>query len=77
MMGEFMNWKCFLYSIYIYMVVCCYNNESGVFLVRYFMGAALLVIIHILHTQKWAAGYNPPLRSGRHTMIEKFINNTN
>lgn len=38
------------------------------------MGIALLVIIHILHTQKWAAGCNPPLRSGRRTMMDKIIN---
>ena len=31
------------------------------------MNAALLVVIHIGFTQGWAAGYNPPLRSGRRT----------
>ena len=31
------------------------------------MCSALLVIIHISLTQKWAAGYNPPLRFGKRT----------
>ena len=38
------------------------------------MGIALLVIIHIPYTQKWAAQYNAPLRSGGHTMMDGFIN---
>ena len=36
-------------------------------LVRYFIDSALLVMIHILLTQKWASGYNPTLRSRRCT----------
>ncbi len=43
-------------------------------LVIYIIGAALLVILHIQKTQKWAAQYNAPLRSGKHTMIGGFIN---
>ena len=39
----------------------------NVFLVRYSIGTPLLVIIHIPRTQKWADGYNPPLRFGRRT----------
>ena len=35
------------------------------FLERYYIDTALLVIIHIGFTQKWAAGYNPPLRFGK------------
>ena len=38
-----------------------------IFWVLYFMDTALLVIIHIILTQKWAAGYNPPLRSVKRT----------
>ena len=34
-------------------------------LVRYFIDSALLVMIHILLTQKWASGYNPTLLSER------------
>ena len=30
------------------------------FLVRYFIYAALLVIIYILYTQKWAGGFTEP-----------------
>ena len=37
------------------------------FLVRYFINAALLVIIHIPRTQKWAAQCNAPLRFGKRT----------
>ena len=37
------------------------------FLVTYFINTTLLVIIHIKYTKKWAAGYNPPLRSGKRT----------
>jgi len=29
-------------------------------------------MIHIPHTQKWAAGCDPPLRSEKHTMMDKF-----
>ena len=43
-------------------------------LVIYIIGAALLVILHIQKTQKWAAQYNAPLRSGKHTMISGIIN---
>ena len=32
------------------------------------------MILHILCTQKWAAGYNPPLRSGRRTERDVFVN---
>ena len=42
---------------------------------RYYINTALLLMIHIICTQKWAAQYNAPLRSGKHTMIGKFINN--
>ena len=38
------------------------------------MGIALLVIIHIPYTQKWASGSDPTLRSGRHTMMDEIIN---
>ncbi len=44
-----------------------------IFWVRYFIIIALLVVIHISLTQKWAAGYNPPLRSGKHTMMGEFL----
>ena len=45
-----------------------------IFWVRYFIIIALLVVIHISLTQKWAAGFNPPLRSGKHTMMGEFLN---
>ena len=32
------------------------------------------MVIHIGFTQKWAAGYNLPLRSGKRTMMGGFIN---
>ena len=38
-----------------------------IFLERYYIDTALLVIIHISKIQKWAAGYNPPLHFGRRT----------
>ena len=55
------------------MTVCCYNNEikyavgvggmlrKGLW-VLYFMCSALLVIIHIPKTQKWARGFTEPSR---------------
>ena len=43
------------------------------FLILYFIYTPLLVIIHIPYTQKWAAGYNPPLRFGGHRMMDGFI----
>ena len=43
-------------------------------LVIYIIGAALLVILHIQKTQKWAAQYNAPLHSGELTMIGGIIN---
>ena len=43
------------------------------FLFRYFIYTTLLVIIHIPSTQKWAAGYNPPLRFGKRKMMGGFI----
>ena len=45
------------------------------FLVRYFIYAALLVIIYILYTQKWAAQRSAPLRSGKLTMMVNILNN--
>ena len=34
------------------------------------MGVALLVAIHIICTQKWAAQCNAPLRFGKRTMTD-------
>lgn len=31
-----------------------------IFLVRYFIGTALLVLIYILYAQKWAEGFTEP-----------------
>ena len=45
-----------------------------IFLARYFINTALLVVIHILHTQKWAAQHSAPLRSVKHTMMGEFLN---
>ena len=42
-------------------------------LVIYIIGAALLVILHIQKTQKWAAQYNAPLHSGELTMMCRII----
>ena len=42
-------------------------------LVLYFIGAPLLVILHIPCTQKWAAQCNAPLRSGKFKMMGEFI----
>ena len=44
-------------------------------LVRYFVNTPLLVGLYISKPSYMAAGYNPPLRSGRHTMIGDIINN--
>ena len=38
-----------------------------IFLILYFIVTTLLVKIHILCTQKWAAQCDAPLRSGKHT----------
>ena len=43
------------------------------FLIRYFIYTTLLLIIHILCTQKWAAQCDAPLRSGRRTMMGEII----
>ena len=51
-------------------VVCCHNSESAVFLVRYFINAALLVMIHISRTQKWAGGHTVP---SRYVCVCEFI----
>ena len=42
-------------------VVYCIMFEVWVL---YYMGSALLVIIHILRTQKWAGGHTVPSRYG-------------
>ena len=59
--------------IYSYLTVCCYNNEIkyaarvgvifgfGVW-VLYFIDTALLLVIHISLTQKWARGFTEPSR---------------
>ena len=59
--------------IYSSLIVCCYNNEIkyaarvgvifgfGVW-VLYCMCSALLVVIHISLTQKWARGFTEPSR---------------
>ena len=57
------NWKTFRRGKYL----------PVIFLARYFIDAALLVIIHIQKTQKWASGYNPPLRSVELTMMCRII----
>lgn len=44
-------------------------------LVRYFVNTPLLVGLYISKPSYMAAGYNPPLRSGIHTMIGDIINN--
>ena len=60
---------------------CIYNCKNlslwyvflrCIFWVLYFMDTALLVRVYIPYTQKWAAGCNPPLRSGAHTMMDWF-----
>ena len=55
--------------------ICCkaklYNVKKG--RINNVKNISLLVIIYIPYTQKWAAGCNPPLRFGRHTMIGGFI----
>ena len=55
--------------------ICVYNRTnhlcekclSVIFLILYFIVTTLLVKIHILCTQKWAAQCDAPLRSGKHT----------
>ena len=55
--------------------ICVYNRTnhlcekclSVIFLILYFICTTLLVKIHILCTQKWAAQCDAPLRSGKHT----------
>ena len=42
---------------WLYVVI---TTKVRIFLVRYFINAALLVIIHIPRTQKWAAGHTVP-----------------
>ena len=44
-------------------------------LVTYYISTTLLVMIQIPYTQKWAAQYNAPLHSVKHTIMGKFINN--
>ena len=47
-----------------------------IFLVRYFIGTALLVLIYILYAQKWAEGFTEPSRYGCvHMLIQlcKYI----
>ena len=41
------------------------------FLITYYIDTTLLVMIHILCTQKWAAECNPPLQ-----MTQAFVANT-
>ena len=43
--------------LWLYVVI---TTKVRYFLVRYFIGAVLLVIIHIPRTQKWAAGHKVP-----------------
>ena len=45
-----------------------------IFLVRYFIITALLAVIHVAFTQKWAAQHSAPLRSVKHTMMGEFLN---
>ena len=46
-------------------------------MVSYFIGTSLLVLIHILYTQKWAAQCDAPLRSGEHTLMGEIIHCNN